>query len=360
MTDERTPPGDDRTALSGTPEDTHAPDDTRVHDDARVRAWVREDFGVALDRLDPVTDGADEAAWLWRGTGADGRRYAVKLSKGGSAAGLVVTARLAEHGLPGVAGPVRTRRGGLWSARDGGRLTLVPWVSDAPALDGAMGAEHWAAYGELLARVHATPVTDELAGALPREDYTHERLASFVRDVDRRLRRDLPPGADALHRAVAAEWRAATDRAGELLDRAAALGRALRARPAAPMVVCHGDPHLGNVLLGGPGRVWLIDWDDAVLAPRERDLMFVMGGVLYFALVGPREQGWFFDAYGAVATPDPDRLAYCRAIRALEDLALPAAQVADADRWSEAERVEALAVVRGVLSPTGLVEQALS
>ncbi|MGA4843592.1 phosphotransferase enzyme family protein [Streptomyces sp. G45] len=354
--DDRTPTGSDRTPTGGARTAPSAP-----ADDARVRAWVREDFGIALDRLDRVADGADEAATLWRGTAADGRRYAVKLSGGGSPAGLVVTARLADHGLPGIAAPVRTRRGGLWSEHAGARLTLVPWVSDARALDdGAMDAELWVAYGELLGRVHATPVTDELARALPKEEYRHEGLTAFVRDVDQRLRAAPPPAADAHHRAVAAEWGAAADRVARLLERADALGVELRARPAAPLVVCHGDPHLGNVLCGGPGRVWLIDWDDAVLAPRERDLMFVLGGVLYFAPVGPREQRWFFEGYGAVADPDPDRLAYYRTVRALEDLAHPAVQAADPDRWPEAERVAALEIVRGVLSPAGLVEQALA
>jgi len=35
-----------------------------------------------------------------------------------------------------------------------------------------------------------------------------------------------------------------------------------------PTTVCHTDPHLGNVLVG-PGRAWLIDWDDAALSTRE-------------------------------------------------------------------------------------------
>ena len=143
-----------------------------------------------------------------------------------------------------------------------------------------------------------------------------------------------------------------------LLEQADSLGRELRTRHT-PGVVCHGDPHLGNVLIGGDDRVWLIDWDDAVLAPRERDLMFVIGGVLAFAPVSPEEQSWFFDGYGA-ADLDPARLAYYRCTRALEDLAYPAAQVVDVHRCTEAERADALSIVRGVLSPTGLVSLALS
>jgi spectinomycin phosphotransferase len=137
-----------------------------------------------------------------------------------------------------------------------------------------------------------------------------------------------------------------------VLDQADTLGRELRARHH-PGVICHGDPHLGNILLGPDGRSWLIDWDDALLAPPERDLMFVIGGVLAFVPVTPQQRAWFFAGYGP-ATLDPHRLAYYACVRALEDLDL-ALQVLDVRQRPDTERAEALSLVRGVLSPTGMV-----
>ena len=235
--------------------------------------------------------------------------YAVKLSGGGTPAGLVVSAYLAGNGVPGVVGPVPTRNGWLWSEREGRRLSVVPWVSDDRALGGGMSAQHWASYGVLLAKVHATEVTDSMAELLPREKHTHERVESTVRALERRLHISVDESAgvgvpaDHLARALAQEWRAAASLVSTLLEQADGLGRELRTRHT-PGVVCHGDPHLGNMLIGGDDRVWLIDWDDAVLAQRERDLMFVIGGVLAFAPVSPEEQSWFFDGYGA-ADLDP-------------------------------------------------------
>jgi spectinomycin phosphotransferase len=336
--------------------------------DARLRDWVGEDFGIDLVSVDGVGYGADEAAQLWRGVSVDGAMYAVKLSGGGTPAGLVVSAHLAAHGVAGVVAPVPTRDGRLWSERDGRRLSVMPWVSEDRALGGGMTAEHWAAYGALLADVHATAVTDALVTQLPREDHTHDRVASAARALQRRLKETAhePAGSggnDHLVRALVAEWRTSAGLVTTLLEQADSLGRELRTREA-PGVVCHGDPHLGNLLVGAVDRVWLIDWDDAVLAPRERDLMFAIGGVLAFAPVSPQEQSWFFDGYGAdgvgAADLDRTRLAYYRCTRALEDLVDPAAQVLDAHRSSESERADALSIVRGVLSPTGLVSLALS
>ncbi len=76
-----------------------------------------------------------------------------------------------------------------------------------------------------------------------------------------------------------------------------------------------------------PDHVWLIDWDDAVLAPCERDLMFILdGGVLANAAVSSQEQAWFFDGYGAFDV-DSARLAYYRCTRALVDVADPALHI---------------------------------
>jgi spectinomycin phosphotransferase/16S rRNA (guanine(1405)-N(7))-methyltransferase len=43
------------------------------------------------------------------------------------------------------------------------------------------------------------------------------------------------------------------------------------------MVITHGEPNAGNVLVTGNGRV-LVDWDSALLAPPERDLWALAGG----------------------------------------------------------------------------------
>lgn len=321
--------------------------------DQQLAARVAEEFGLTLVSAAPVGFGADPAARLWRATTADGHAYAVKLSGGGNPAGLVVTAQLARRGVPGIAAPLTTRDGRLNAVHDGCRLTVVPWVSDDRASAGGMRPAHWRRYGALLAAAHAVPLTDELAG-LPREDHTHAAIGAAVRETDRRLRA-VGDAADRWAREVAGHWRAAAADTARLLDRLDRLGAELRGRPA-ELVVCHGDPHLGNVLLGPDGEVWLIDWDDAVLAPRERDLMFVLGGGPVFAFDSRLDEAAFLAGYGPVE-PDPVRLAYHLGVRALDDLWSWSAEAADAGR-PEADRVRALRIMEGLLSPSGLLSLA--
>ncbi|SDU56347.1 aminoglycoside phosphotransferase family protein [Jiangella alkaliphila] len=320
---------------------------------AELRDWIVADFGVVPGEVTPVGHGADAAAAVWMVRAGD-TRYAVKWSGGGSAAGLLLPDRLASLGVDGVPAPVRALDGGLWSERDGRRLSLQPWVSDVRAVDAGLSPGQWTAFGALLARVHAVSAADVVARELPVEEHRPDAVLAATAAVTARLAGD--GSGDDLVRGLAAAWRDGVELLGALTVQAAVLGARLRDRPARA-VVCHTDAHLGNVLAGDDDAVWLIDWDDATLAPPERDLMFVVGGLPGYAPVGEWELGRFAEGYGAVDV-DPDRLSYYRTVRALADLTEFAAELLD-PAGDRADREFALRIVRAELTGAGLAALAV-
>jgi spectinomycin phosphotransferase len=100
-------------------------------------------------------------------------------------------------------------------------------------------------------------------------------------------------------------------------------------------------------------QLYLIDWDDVVLAPREQDLLFFLGGMGSLGPTTAAQEQAFFNGYGRVEL-DPIRLTYYRSARALEDIALWAEQAIDGP-----DREDCLRILRGVLGPGGLAVQAL-
>jgi spectinomycin phosphotransferase len=42
--------------------------------------------------------------------------------------------------------------------------------------------------------------------------------------------------------------------------------------------LCHGDLHAGNLIITGK-TFYIIDWDTIIFAPKEKDLMFIGGGI---------------------------------------------------------------------------------
>lgn len=318
-----------------------------------VPGLVREHFGIELASVRSVRGGEDSSAVLWRAEATDGAAYAVKLSGRGLAAGLTVAAYLAGQGLPGVPAPLPARSGQPWAAVEGGELAVLPWLAGRRAVDGGLDAGQWRSFGALLAGLHAVPVPAGVAARLPVEDHVTAEVA-VLRAMDEWARGGDGP-ADPVAATLRDCWPAAD--VAVLLERTDGLAARLRGRPMRT-VLCHADAHTANLLVGTDGRLWLIDWDGALLAPRERDLMFVLGGVLADALVSPAEQDEFFAGYGPVRV-DPTRLAYYRCSWAVQDLGDFAHRIVVGDRPDE-DRATALRFFQSLLWPTGIVALARS
>jgi spectinomycin phosphotransferase len=170
----------------------------------------------------------------------------------------------------------------------------------------------------LVATVHAaTP-----ALAVPFVE-TFEVWADGLRRRLAELDSDAVPADGLVAEARALVW---PQRAALLarLERVQALGAAARSRSTGH-VLCHGDLIGDNLLRDRGGRLWLVDWDGATMAPRELDLV-LFGG-----------QGFerFLAHYEAAAGPcdlDPDLVAFFLLRRNLDDLADWLAALLDSDR----------------------------
>ena len=321
---------------------------------------VRVDFGISLSSISQVVGGQDCDAVVLHAVTADGAGMAVKVSRSPDVSGLLASAYLAGCLSSGIPAPLRTRSGQSYSVVGGRRLSLSPWISGRAAYETGMDAQQWRCFGALLGEVHAAQMPRTVAVQLPTEDFRTPD-AAIVRVLDERIHAQETLGNragsdDALTDALIREWCAAGDSLTAILAHIEDLGDELRFA-AATFVLCHGDAHIGNVQLGDDGAVWLLDWDEIVSAPRERDLMFVIGGVLANAPVSPQQQAWFFDGYGP-ADIDPVLLAYHRCSWALQDVADYAARILDQPATSTHGGREALTMFCDLLSPTGIVTRA--
>jgi len=151
-------------------------------------------------------------------------------------------------------------------------------VAVYPYLDGrsgrfgeGLGAAWRGVLVDALARLHGTaPRVPRPVRAIDPQLSRRRALEDALGDV-RREWRGGPFSEPA--RALLAERAAGVRRRLETFDRLAAEVRAAgRAR-----VVTHGEPHPGNVMIDG-GRLLLVDWDTAGLAPPERDVWMLDTG----------------------------------------------------------------------------------
>jgi len=297
-----------------------------------LRAALDREFAIDARALAPVQRGIDTAAAGLRVRASDGREWFAKLRRGRFAeSALAFAAFLAESGIREVVGPVATRDGRRCAALGELELAVYPFAPGANGLDVGLSEAHWLALGRALRRIHAVALPAALAARIRRDGPT--RFAGALRKL---LAENAPP---------LAAHRARLERALDRFERGFA---DLRARPR-PLAPCHSDVHAGNLLLADDGGVAIVDWDEPILAPRERDWIFVAGGYYGNRCAPEQEEALFRRGYGDVALDPLVRGAYaCE--RVVEDLV----------GHYEEGTAESLGRVANILAPGGTLDRALA
>jgi spectinomycin phosphotransferase len=315
-----------------------------------IAAHMRDAYGVDVVQVSFLPIGADSDAAVYRLDTADGMAYFLKLKRERfDEMGVAVPAFLHEYGAPAVMAPLATVNGALWSTGHGFTWILYPFFAGPNGFERPLSDAQWVALGKSLRAVHSAILPESLAARVPREDYSpqwREAVTAFSQQVEANSY------ADPVAARLAAFWRTKRQEIHALVDRAGRLRQALRDR-ALPFVLCHADLHAWNVLLRADDELAIVDWDDPIFAPKERDLMFIgagIGGIWDTA----REVALFYQGYGPVEI-DPIALAYYRYERIVADLAAYGEEIFGA-QGSVEDRENGLRQVIGQFQPNRVVE----
>ncbi|MEU1966160.1 aminoglycoside phosphotransferase family protein [Micromonospora sediminicola] len=277
-------------------------------DERALAATVSAAWAVDVAELAFLPVGLDGRAWAYRVDTAHGQRYFLKLRHGAfTLSAVLLPGFLRAHGLRQVVAPIDPPDGGGGCEFGDHRLLLYPFHDGGSLWSRGLTDRQWTEYGEFLGRLHAITPSAEVAAALPAETYRSsagERLRALG-------------GQAAASPDLGGFW----DRYGDALHRLSALVDDLAARvPRGRHVICHADIHPGNLIADGDGPLHVVDWDAPILAPRERDLMFVLSRDFGDHPVDARRADLFRRGYGPYE-PDPTTLSYYRAERHLDDVA---------------------------------------
>lgn len=324
--------------------------------DAALAACVHERYGLEPGTIEFLPVGYDADSWVYRVTASDDTDYFLKLKRRiEQPAMLRVPYYLREHGITQVVAPLAATSGKLWSQMDDFALILYPFVTGASGVDTGLTLAQWAEFGAILRGVHEISLPDDLGRRLPREE--------FRPDLDSRASAlaiasgDQNTPADAISTELTTFLGDKRDLVARVVSRCDELGDRLRRRRW-DLVLCHADAHLANILVDSSGHVFIVDWDQPIYAPIERDLMVVCSRALNGFAAGSPQETAFFDGYGPVAV-DPIALAYYRYAWAVEDIGSFATEILRPFDSNDSSRRRALNALRGVFGPGGMVEEAL-
>jgi spectinomycin phosphotransferase len=228
-----------------------------------LAALLERAYGLVADSIEVGERGTVAQTWVVRSRDAQRfvklipeSRYSVNLE-----AGLPVQLALRDAGITEVPRPITSVDGRLSIRTDGALLAVYEYVNARHTRDFPLEA-----LVDLIGRVHGA----QLGVAVPPEtfgDATTDRLEAAIGDL-------LAGSWSDPHRPSVVRELGPIE--GELRSDIAAyreLVEELRAGADGERVITHGDAPW-NVMVARSGGIFLVDWDDVLLAPRERDSWF--------------------------------------------------------------------------------------
>jgi spectinomycin phosphotransferase len=319
--------------------------------DEKIIACLQDEYGSNVAQVDFLPLGADLNTAVYRVVADDETPYFLKLRSGVfNETSVVLPKFLSDQGIEQIIPPLTTKTGQLWASLDTFKVLLYPFVEGHNGYEVEMSERHWGELGTALKRIHTAVVPPALIGHIRQETYSPQ-WRKIVKTFLERVEDEVYYDPIAIKLAVF--LKAKRDRIIDLVGRAERLAQALQVQ-SPEFIVCHSDIHAGNILIGANGAFYIVDWDEPVLAPKERDLMYIGGGLLASGRTPQEEEALFYRTYGQTQV-DPIALAYYRYERIVEDIAIYCEQIFLTNEGGE-DREQSLRYLKSNFLPESTIE----
>lgn len=286
-------------------------------DTVTLRQNLMDTYGITIETIEQLNVGADPTASVYKATAQDQSIYFVKVKQGlyPDLSTIIIDA-LGRSDVKNLIPCIKTKQGNLYQISDNLTITVFPYIDGQNGFSLNLQEGQWRELGKSLKAIHSIQLPPSIFDQIPQETYspnwqkTLKSLETLLTDLTT---------TDSIAGATQHLLNDNLPTIHLLMDHANRLSHEIE-KHGQDFVLCHGDLHAGNIIIDQTGQIFIIDWDHPILAPKERDLMFIGGGVGN-VWNKPSEQELFYDGYGPV-TVNLSLLAYYRVNRILEDIAI--------------------------------------
>jgi spectinomycin phosphotransferase len=266
-------------------------------------------YGIKANTLTQIEKGANSNALVYRS-----EKFFVKIIKRKhKSVNLDVMELLKASGLKHIIYPIKTLDGNSAQYAEEFTLIVYPFIEGQDGFSQILTEKQWQILGKELRKLHEIKVPDSTQKLLRHETYS----AKFRDDVTALYNNlDTITATDNVALKFIDSLKKNSDTIHKLINQAEELAKILKETPA-QFVLCHTDIHGGNVLIKDD-EIYIVDWAAPMMAPKERDLMFIGGGVAN-VWNKPDEETFFYKGYGHTEI-NKALLSYYRHERIVQDI----------------------------------------
>ncbi len=285
--------------------------------DKRIIDCLISDYGIEVTTLTFLPLGADIDASVYKADTRNQLSYFVKLKRGhGHDISTFIISLLHDAGIQQIILPLETKSGQTSQQLDNFTLIVYPFVEGRDGFCHDLTDDQWIMFGKVMRQVHDIDVPPQVQSMIRREVYS-PKWREAVRSLYTYIESE--PSSDEVALKLVTFMKKHMASIHQLVDQAEQLSHKIKDQ-LHKFVLCHSDIHGGNVLINGKDTFYIVDWDEPIMAPKERDLMFIGGGVAN-VWNQSHEEALFYKGYGETEI-NMTLLAYYRHERIVEDIAL--------------------------------------
>jgi len=310
-------------------------------------------YGIDIQVMQFISGGADTNALVYKAD-AKSKSYFIKIKYGlHDEINLSIIRLLHDAGIKEIIFPVHTLEGKLFKQLDQFKIIAYPFIDAPNGFTQDLTEKQWNQLGKALRKIHETSIPDSIQQQLRKETYP-TKWREIVRSFYNKIKSETSD--DKITADFKSFFKNNIHLIHQLVNSTEELSKKLRP-DLNKYVLCHSDIHAGNVLVASDDSIYIIDWDEPMLAPKERDLMFIGGGVGN-VWNKSKEIPYFYEGYGDTNI-DKTILSYYRHARIVEDIALFGQDLSSHDH-SDQSRLAMLKHFKAMFDPNGVVEIAFA
>ncbi|AMP89863.1 aminoglycoside O-phosphotransferase APH(9)-Ia [Legionella pneumophila] len=310
-------------------------------------------YGIDIHAVQLIVGGADMNASGYKAD-SESNSYFVKLKYGHhDEINLSIISLLHNSGVKEIVFPVHTLEAKLFQQVDHFKMIVYPFIDAPDGFTKNLTEKQWKQLGKVLRQIHETTVPTSIQQRLRKETYSpkwREMVRSFYSQIG------LDESDDQITTDFKSFFNQKIDSIHRLVDSSDDLSKKIQP-DLDKYVLCHSDVHAGNVLVVNEESIYIIDWDEPMLAPKERDLMFIGGGIGN-VWNKPHEIDYFYEGYGKTNV-DKIILSYYRHERIVEDIAIYGQDLLSRVQNDES-RLESFKHFKSMFDPNDVIEIAFS
>jgi spectinomycin phosphotransferase len=270
---------------------------------------IKQEYGISISRFEKLTIGFDQHTIIYKLFLQTNEIYFLKirLSNFNKLCINIPFWMSTKLNLPHLIDPIKTIKNKLFVKKYSCYLILFPFIDGQSGWDVSLTKDQFYEFGKFMSYLHSMDLSERYLDRFSVETYDG-KYRNSVKNIFKGIKTESNNIIKKFFDVMQEHEKIIIQMIGYLEKILSEIEETNK-----KICLCHGDIHAGNILIN-KDNFYIVDWDTILLAPKEKDLMFIGGGIGN-KWKNKEEIEYFYKGYGKEIRIDNNLIKYYRCER---------------------------------------------